>query len=42
MEEGLLLRRYGRYRNILIMTPPLTLSREQADVALEIIEKVVK
>ena len=42
MEEGLLLRRYGRYRNVLIMTPPLTLSREQADVALEIIEKVVK
>jgi 4-aminobutyrate aminotransferase len=42
MEEGLLLRRYGRYRNVLIMTPPLTLSREQTDVALEIIEKVVK
>ncbi len=42
MGEGLLLRRYGRYRNVLIMTPPLTLSREQADVALEIIEKVVK
>jgi 4-aminobutyrate aminotransferase len=41
MEEGLLLRRYGRYRNVLIMTPPLTLSREQADIALEIIEKVV-
>jgi 4-aminobutyrate aminotransferase-like enzyme len=42
MGAGLLLRRYGRYRNVLIMTPPLTLSREQADVALEIIEKVVK
>ena len=42
MGEGLLLRRYGRYRNVLIMTPPLTLSREQADIALEIIEKVVK
>jgi 4-aminobutyrate aminotransferase len=40
--NGLLLRRYGRYRNVLIMTPPLTLSREQADVALEILEKVVK
>ena len=42
MGEGLLLRRYGRYKNVLIMTPPLTLSREQADVALGIIEKVVK
>jgi 4-aminobutyrate aminotransferase-like enzyme len=41
LEKGLLLRRYGRYRNVLIMTPPLTLSREQADVALEILEKVV-
>ncbi len=41
LENGLLLRRYGRYRNVLIMTPPLTLSREQADVALDILEKVV-
>jgi 4-aminobutyrate aminotransferase-like enzyme len=42
LEKGLLLRRYGRYRNVLIMTPPLTLSKEQADVALEILEKIVK
>jgi 4-aminobutyrate aminotransferase-like enzyme len=42
LENGLLLRKYGRYRNVLIMTPPLTLSREQADAALEILEKVVK
>lgn len=42
LENGLLLRRYGRYRNVLIITPPLTLCREQVDIALEILKKVVK
>ena len=38
----LLLKRYGRYGNVLIMTQPLTQIWVLTYAALEIIEKVVK
>lgn len=40
-DNGLMIRRVGRYRNILALTPSLTLSYEQADKAVEILDRLI-
>jgi len=40
-DNGLLIRSVGRYGNILLLTPPLTLSFEQAEKGVEILDKLI-
>lgn len=41
LENGLIIRRVGRYSNILALTPPLTLSKTQAEEALAIFGEII-
>jgi 4-aminobutyrate aminotransferase-like enzyme len=41
LENGLIIRRVGRYRNVLALTPPLILNKTQADEALAIFAKII-
>jgi 4-aminobutyrate aminotransferase-like enzyme len=41
LEKGLIIRRVGRYRNILALTPPLTLKLEEAEKAVKIFEEIL-
>lgn len=40
-ENGLLIRSVGRYRNVLLLGPPLTISLEQAQKAIEILDRLI-
>ena len=42
MQKGLLIGREGRYRQVLKLSPPLTITREETDKALSILEEVLK
>jgi 4-aminobutyrate aminotransferase-like enzyme len=42
MQEGLLIGREGRYGQVLKLSPPLTITREETDRALSILEAVLK
>ena len=41
LENGLIIRRVGRYRNVLALTPPLILNKTQVDEALAIFAKII-
>jgi 4-aminobutyrate aminotransferase-like enzyme len=40
-KNGLLIRRVGRYRNVLLLGPPLTINQEQAERAVEILDNII-
>jgi len=40
-DNGLIIRNVGRYRNILLLTPPNIVSQEQAEKALEILDHII-
>jgi len=40
-ENGLLVRSVGRYRNVLLLGPPLTISLEQTEKAIEILDRLI-
>ena len=42
LKRGLLIVRVGTYKQVLRLTPPLTISKEEADKAIEILEHTIK
>lgn len=42
LDNGLIIRNVGRYRNVLLLSPPSIVDQEQAEKALEILDHLIK